>query len=91
MVLAITLFLSGTFFKESRNLYPRHGHGSFRGLVRIEMAVVLSRVSDVREADMVGEEERVTLAKDTTEAGEDGVALIGIGVNRFSRLENQNF
>ena len=27
-ILEITHFLSGTFFKESRNLYPRRGRGS---------------------------------------------------------------
>ena len=28
MILEITLFLSGTFCRESRNLYPRRGRGS---------------------------------------------------------------
>ena len=54
------------------------------------MAGVLSGASIEREADMIGEERRTSfachLAEDTTEASEDGVALIGISVNRFSRL-----
>ena len=28
LILEITLFLSGSFLRESRNLYRRHGHGS---------------------------------------------------------------
>ena len=30
LVLTITLSLSGTFFKDSRNLYPSRGHGSLK-------------------------------------------------------------
>ena len=63
LILEITLFFSGTFFRESRNLYPRRGRGSLvakRNLLRLIVALglvlldVLDLLDGLAVVDAVG-------------------------------------